>query len=289
MLWHPDGKLLETEIHFVAPDDTAPREADTEVFPGCPLTFRLTEGLRPNPLPLERGRVLPAEPLKAPALDVAEKLWHAQVPGCSRWKLESTLLASWHYSIVALGRCEIQAIDQHWSLHRVAISLPDGQADESLASSLDFLQLSPSAGTLPWPTGDLSHWRDLLQRAFEREVETDLSQVRERQQKYLKRELERIDAYFASYENEISERQRRAHSDGTRLKAEERLAAAKDEHARRRQDQIHRHEIRVVTHLEALLQLAEPAWHTKVSFLQKGEPRMLDVEFVPRSRRWIVP
>ena len=48
-LWNDAGDLHEVELWFPAPDDTAPREAAKEVFPGCPLTFRLAEALRPAP------------------------------------------------------------------------------------------------------------------------------------------------------------------------------------------------------------------------------------------------
>src|SRR5512137_34023 len=53
-LWNPGGTLHEIELTFAPADATAAREAVREVFPGCPLTFRLAETLRPSPLPLER-------------------------------------------------------------------------------------------------------------------------------------------------------------------------------------------------------------------------------------------
>src|ERR1035437_2691561 len=53
-LWNDAGVLHEVELWFPPPDNTAPREAAKEVFPGCPLTFRLAEALRPAPLALER-------------------------------------------------------------------------------------------------------------------------------------------------------------------------------------------------------------------------------------------
>lgn len=286
-LWDPEGKLLETEIHFLAPDDAGLRHPDTEVFPGCPLTFRLAEALRPVPLPLELGRLQPSDALKHPAIDVAEKLWHAQFPGGTRWRLETPFAAGWHFSLVALARCEVQAIDQHWSVHRTAISLPDGELDRQLAADLDFLEMSGAAPDVPWPDVDLNAWRGFLRRAMEKEVEPDLIHVRERQQKYLRRELERIDSYFASYEKEIADRQKRSHSDGAKLKAEERLAAAKSEHARRREDQIQRHVIRVITHLDFLMLLAEPASTATVSFLQRGEQKSTTATFIPRARRWL--
>lgn len=286
-LWNPEGSLLETELRFVPPEDAAPRQADREVFPGCPLTFRLAESLRSTPLTLERGVLQPLESLRAPTAEVAEKLWQAQKPGCSRWKLERVPVAGWHFSLAALARCEIQAIDQHWTLHRLVLSLPDGEADPALAAQFDFLQLSSSHPQLPWPRIELDPWSNLLRTAFERELQADLVAIRARQQKYLQRELERIDSYFTAYEQELLQRERRSHAESTRIKTHERLQAAQTEHARRRQDQIQRHEIRVMVHLDALLLLAEPAWEAPVSFLQKGESKTAQAVFVPRSRRWI--
>jgi hypothetical protein len=198
-------------------------------------------------------------------------------------------VSDWHFSLLVLARCEIQAIDQHWALHRVAVSLPDGQRDESLATSLDFSQLaSTGADGIKWPPLDLDAWHAKLQQAFTEELNTDLGGIRERQQRYLRRELERIESYFANYEHELAERHRRSHAEGSRIKAEERLAAAKSEHARRREDQIRRHEIRVIIHTDALLLLAEPAWRATVSFMQKGESKTIPALFVPRARRWSV-
>ena len=289
-LWNADGSLIEAEIHFIPPEDTSPRQADKEVFPGCPLTFRLAEALRPRPLSLERAIFQPFDAGKAPAPEVGEKLWNAQIPGTSRWRLASNFVADWHFSVLALARCEIQAIDQHWTLHRVAVSFPDGQRDESLASQLDFAQLTAAPSTeIDWPRAEVGDWQNRLKAAFAQELATDLIEIRQRQQKYLRRELERIDSYFESYEKELAERHHRSHSEATKIKADERLAAAKGEHSRRRQDQIQRHEIRVMVHLDALLLLAEPAWRASVSFLQKNQSMQMSALFVPRSRRWIAP
>src|SRR5450631_3352356 len=74
-LWNPEGSLHETELHFIPPGDPAPRDAEREVFPGCPLTFRLAEELRPRPVLIERGALQPFDTLRPPGPDVAEKLW----------------------------------------------------------------------------------------------------------------------------------------------------------------------------------------------------------------------
>jgi len=130
-LWNSDGLLHSAELHFAAADAVAARDAAREIFPGCPLTFRLAEALRPSPLALDRF-ILAAE-ARPPDLAVAERLWRAQFPDTQRWRLTAPLAAGFHFSLVALARCEIQAIDQRWSLHRVAVALPGGEADEVLS------------------------------------------------------------------------------------------------------------------------------------------------------------
>jgi hypothetical protein len=288
-LWNADGDLIEKTVHFVPPEDPSPRHADQEVFPGCPLTFRLAEELRPRPLTIERGVFQPSEKAKPPPPEVGEKLWQAQMPGASRWHLLGDLVAARHFSLLALARCEIQAIDQHWTTHRIAVSLPDGQRDQTLPAALDFLQLDAACGDpILWPAVECTQWQEWLNQAFAQELESDLVEIRDRQQRYLRRELERIDSYFAGYEKELAERQDRTHSEGIKVKTETRLAAAKIEHQNRRQDQIRRHAIRVIPHLDALLLLAEPSWQARISLVQRGIRSEVSALFVPRSRRWIV-
>ncbi len=286
-LWNPDGQLVETEIHFAARGDTAPREAAKEVFPGCPLTFHLAEALRETSLSLQRAILPPSDSGKPPAPDVAEKLWHAQMPGTTRWKMESPFRAAWHFSLLSLTRCEIQAIHQHWSLHRLAVSLPGGARDESLASSLDFCQLAVEPPEpVPWPKSDPAGWQQLLRAALVEELESDLEAIRHRQQNYLSRELDRIDDYFESYEKELTGRLKRPRAGQTRIKSEERLAAAKVEHERRRLDQVQRHEIRAIPHLDALLLVAEPAWQATIAVTRRKETQTIEAVFVPRARQW---
>ena len=286
-LWDGQGTLLETELYFVPPGDPGVRHAEREVFPGCPLTFRLAEELRPRPLTLERCVVQSADNSKPPSPELAEKIWHAQMPGTSRWRLEGVLAAHWHFSLLALARGELQAIDQHWSLHRLAVSLADGRRDEALATGLAFLSATEASADIPWPQLDWAAWEQWIKAALMEDLQADLVSIRERQKRYLQRELNRIDSYFEQYKRELGERQRRAHADASRLKAEERLAAAQSEHERRRQDQLQRHEIRVVTHVDALVLLAEPAWRGSVSWWDKGERQTKSALFIPRSRRWV--
>jgi hypothetical protein len=285
-LWNPQGTLLEVELHFAPTDAIAARDAAREVFPGCPLTFRLAEALRASPLPVERF-VLPDTPLQPPDAGVAEKLWRAQFTDTTRWQLIAPFKPDFHFSLVSLARCELQAIDQHWSLHRVAVSLPDGEADANLAREIGFY---PAGGEEPsgiaWPVPDPAAWHALLLRTFEHELMDELAQVRARQERGLQRELERIDNYFEHYELELTARAGRTSNEQSKLKTRDRLAAAKAEHARRRADQVARHEIRVHPHLEALLLVAERAWAAKLRVEQSHSAQTIDALYVPRIRQW---
>ena len=201
--------------------------------------------------------------------------------------MEGVFQPTHHFSLLALVRCEIQAIDQHWSLHRLAIALPGGESDESMAAALDFAELSEGTpNEVKWPACYGAQLRDCLGGALTAALTGELNSIRLRQGNYLRRELDRIDNYFAGYERELAQRAARTHSENTKLKAGDRLTAAKAEHTRRRADQVQRHEIRVLPRLDALLLLAEPAWQTTVTTAHHGAPHTHAAHFVPRSRRW---
>lgn len=285
-LWNPAGALHEVELHFPAPDSAAPRDAAREAFPGCPLTFQLTEALRPQPLPLERFVLAEEATPRPPDAAVAEKLWHAQHPGTTRWRLETPFGAAYHFTLLALVRCEIQAIDQHWSLRRLAVSLSDGTRDEALAASFPFSRAANADVSIQWPALDAARCRELLLTALAEEMADDLGAIRARQENHLRRELDRVEDYFENYERELNERAGRTRNEHTKLKTGERLAAARAEHQRRRADQVQRHEIRMIPHVDAQLVVAEPAWRATVAATRHNEAQTASALFIPRLRRW---
>jgi hypothetical protein len=285
-LWNEDGTLHAQELLFAPADATSARDAGHEVFPGCPLTFRLAELLRPVPLVLEKVVLSDAVHSQVPDRLVLEKLWRAQYPTTRQWRLAAELKPCFHFSLVAVVRCEIQAIDQHWSLHRIAIALPSGEPDELLSRHVTLLECD-SQGTepVPWPRVDPLRWWLLLHKQIEADIGPDLERVRDRQQQYLQREIRRIDEYFAQYEEELARRISRG-SAATSAKSGERFTAARAEHARRRFDQVARHEIRVQSHVDALLLAAERAWQVLLQVDEQRTVQEMPATFVPRSRRW---
>jgi len=285
--WNPQGALHEVELFFTPADATAARDAARDVFPGCPLTFQLAETLRPLPLALERFLLADDTASRPPDAAVAGKLWHSQFAGTARWQLAAPFEADFHFSLVAVARCEIQAMDQHWSLHRLAVSLPGGASDESLARDMAFHhETAESAADIPWPALDPARWRELLHLAFQSEVAGEVDRVRARQENSLRRELDRIDDYFENYERELTARAQRSSNENTKTKTADRLAAARAEHERRRADQLARHEIRVQPYMDALLLVAERAWRARLQVERAHQTETMDALFVPRSRRW---
>ena len=226
-LWNDTGALHEQEIVFAPADATSARDAGREVFPGSPLTFRLAELVRPTPVVLEKAvlREDPHQPL--PPKEVLEKLWRTQFPATRQWRLENEPKRCFHFSLVALARCEIQAIDQHWSLHRLAIALPGGEPDDALARQMPLLEVeSQTQEAVDWPRWDAAKLLEALRQQLEAELEGQLNEVRARQEHYLQREIQRIDDYFAQYAKELVRRGSRSPATAG-VKSAERLAAMK--------------------------------------------------------------
>ena len=213
-LWNADGAMFEGELRFAPVDASTARDGQREVFPGCPLTFRLAEALRQTPLPLERFVMADASPPRPPDPAVAEKLWRGQFPDTARWRLLSDFQSGFHFSLLALARCEIQAIDQHWSLRRLALSLPGGQPDESLAGEIPFARVAAdSPPPKDWPAPDPARWSALLEAALALDLADEIAALRARQETSLRRELDRVDDYFEKYEAELNARAGRTGSE----------------------------------------------------------------------------
>lgn len=288
-VWNDSGQLHEFQVRFPAPDQAGPRDAKVEIFPGCPTTFRLTELLNPSPTTVRRVVLEPDRTSRvAPSDEVAAKTWFQSFPDSPKFHQLTPYTATFHFSAVAIARCEIQAIDQVWSAHQVRFSLLDGRRDATLHDDA-VLSIDPTPHeAIVWPTLDNASLQQFLIRILNLELAAELDAIRTRQQRYLNREIRRIDEYFASYEQELRSRRVRAGSNpaGAKKSVEDRIAAARTEHLRRRDDQLQRHAIHVKPHLDALLILAEPAWATTAQIRIGRERHPEPVLYVPHARRW---
>ncbi len=292
-VWNASGDLHEADLRFPAPDAQGPRDASIDVFPGCPATFRLAELLNPRPVAVRRA-VLAAEPasLRAPTDEVAGRTWSQCFPSSPAFSRASAFLPTFHFRLAAVVRSEIQAIDQSWSVHRVQASLADGSPiGRAEAEAVQAFDPAPPPD-VPWSPLDPARVQALLADALAIDMAPEIAAVRARQQRHLARELRRIDEYFASYEQELRARRPRRGTDpeAARNNLAARVAAAHAEHQRRRDDQRHRHAIRVTPHLDAVLVLAERAWETTVSIPSGRDRASRRAIYVPHARRWhLVP
>jgi hypothetical protein len=186
---------------------------------------------------------------------------------------------------VAAVRCEVQASEQSWSSHRFAFTLPDGERDNSLEFALEqMIQVEPAE--TEWPSINSNAVADWVGRTLHGELALELSRIKEREQRFLRRELHRVDEYFENYARELRERMDRQHKEEAMRRYADRLEATLIEHNRRRTDQIERHTIHVVPHIDALLTVAEPAFGAQVSLQHGRDERSASALFVPRTRRW---
>lgn len=286
-LWRNEDDFFSGELHFSNGGLPETANPETEVFPGAPLTFQLVETIWAHNAVHSRACLSTGDILKPPAQDVAQKLWQAQFGPCADWRLVTPFRPAWSFSLVIALRCEIQAIDQSWSCHRLAFTLPGGERDGSLESTLE--QMSPTetvAEGPDWPAADRLAVSDWIGRALVNELAPELSKIKERQQTFLRRELSRIDSYFENYSRELHSRMGRQRKEDAVKRYADRLEATRVEHNRRRADQIERHTIHLLPHIDAALMVAEPALVATVGCRAGRAERSTRAIFIPRARRW---
>jgi hypothetical protein len=278
------SEISEANLRFRSTSESAAIDPARDVFPGSPLTLSICESVL-SQLALHRAALRTGEQ-KPPDLGLVERRWNNQFPNRVKMRMTTPFVASAHFSIVAALRCEIQAVDQHWSQHRLAINLSTGEPDPQLAEQLPILEPWNNPVPFNWPQFRQDECRKALLAALEQEAGATVKSVKDRQSKYLQRELATVDRYYDDYSEALARRLNRTRSDAGRSKMEERLKAAQLEHHIRRIDQIKRHEIRVHAHVDALLMVAEPAHKTQVRYVHERQERQQDALWIPRIRSW---
>ena len=282
-LWREDGSLFEGDLRF--PAEGGPRDARRDVFGGCPLAFALAEALWMKSGRFHCFAAAAESGLKAPTPDTANRLWVAEYGAAPHWRADPFVRTE-HYSVVVAVRCEVQSIDQAWSCHRLAFSLPGGVRDVTLEQSLDHLTPAQN-GPATWSDVDANQLGEWVNKSLSADLAHELAEVKAQQQRYLTRELIRIETYFSQYEAELTERMARQRKTESKQRFEQRLKAAQADHERKRSEQIARHTIRVIPHIDGCLMVAEPAFRSHVHWISGRETHSVPAVFVPRIRRWI--
>lgn len=104
-----------------------------------------------------------------PSADILLRGWTRNT-STTRPSLAQPVKPAWHFSIVALVRSEIQAIDQHWSLHQLALAWPGGESDDALASEIAFLGDEAPPQGIFWPTPEPSALGALIERHLRQHI-----------------------------------------------------------------------------------------------------------------------
>jgi hypothetical protein len=284
-LWNPAGELVACELSFLPAGSSEARDPHREIFPGSPLTFHLVEALWSRNA--RRFRVClsgPAGPAP-PDSAVGEKLWNAQYGVAEPWRT-GAMRESFHFSVVAAVRCEIQGMDQSWTFHRLAFSASSGERDVALETSLEIYPQWVPSDAPEWPGVPETTMADWVGHALDQELAPELSAIKSRQERSLRRELSRIAQYFSHYEEELRQRLARQRSPEALQRSQQRIEATRQEHERRRADQIQRHAVRVIPQLDGLLTVAEPAFETTVHMRRGRDEITSEALYVPRTRRW---
>jgi hypothetical protein len=282
-VWPDATDLVDAELHFPPPETTAQRDAAREIFPGCPLTFQLVEVVLREVPSRFRQTIGELEP-KAPERPVAEKLLRQQLHLSPMTRLKiGEFRPAWHFSAVVSVRAEVAAIDQSWHALRLAFDLETGEGDPHLEKELEYLaSAAPGGASPPWPAIDETSLAEKLKTNLLRDLEGPLATTRARQERHLARELARITEYFSGYRKELQTRLKRQRTDESRQRFQDRIEASNTEETRRRDDQIHRHESRLIPHVDALMLTAERAWQTSLAL----PDREVRASYLPRARHW---
>ena len=142
-----------------------------------------------------------------------------------------------HSSGFQRRKCDLEKPGGHVLSYRQRLGFGKrfrGERENGLAREIAFLGDEPLPQGLSWPAPEPSAIGALIERRLRQHI--DLDPIRKLQERHLGRELARVDAYFLQYRRELEARGVRA---GKQARFAERLAAAEEEHLRRRNDQIH--------------------------------------------------
>ncbi len=169
--------------------------------------------------------------------------------------LEETTHAVFHF------RAGYLTDEREERLYVVAVNLStrtsyDALVDEWPRLSLDEARAYGELSAPPAP--GLDGLKPTIEKALRLRMAPDIERLRQGQEKFLTRELRRLDDYYRALETELRERERRPSSEGQATRLAERRRAIRLDRAKKTRDAVEKHRLRIETEAFALLLIHQP-------------------------------
>lgn len=188
--------------------------------------------------------------------------------------LEETVHAVFHF------RASFLTDEREERLYPVAVNLTTRLPDDSLLDEWPrlFLDEAPAYGELPGaPAPGLADLQPAVETALLRRMAADIDGARRTQEKFLTRELRRLDEYYGALEAELAERERRPLAEGQAARLSERRRALALDRAKKTRDAAEKHRLRVEVKAVALLLIHQPC--LRVTMRLESRRESLDCAF----------
>ena len=169
--------------------------------------------------------------------------------------LEETIHAVFHF------RASFLTDEREERLYPVAINLTTGTAYDALVTEWPrlFFDEAPGYGELPnTEVPRLAALKAAIEAALRLRMAPDIDAARQTQEKFLNRELRRLEDYYGALEAELAERERRPLSEGQTARLAERGRALALDRAKKTRDAVEKHRLRIEAKAAALLLIHQP-------------------------------
>ena len=169
--------------------------------------------------------------------------------------LEETTHALFHF------RATYETDEKEERLYAVAVNLTTRAPYDAIAQEWPrlFLDEAPAYGELVKTAAPkLADLKKPLEKTLRRAMAPDIEALRATQEKFMGRELRRLEQYYGTLEAELDERGRRPSSQGQAVSLAERRRAVALDRAKKVRDAVEKHRLRVEAEAFALLFVHQP-------------------------------
>lgn len=182
--------------------------------------------------------------------------------------LEETIHAVFHF------RGSFLTDEREERLYPVAVNLTTRLPCDALLDEWPrlFPGEAPAYGELPGAAAPgLADLKPAIETALQRRMAADIDAARRTQEKFLSRELRRLDDYYGALEAELAGRERRPLTEGQAGRLAGRRRALALDRAAKARDAVEKHRLRVEVKAVALLLVHQPWIRVTMSLDNRGE------------------